>query len=147
MTNMVEYLQQTVSQLNPTLVEKRMAGLENLLSELKICIEKKSGDKILEFDKGEIEKLYDMSESALEYYKSLPKIIERLNTLKYLHEESAGLMNRIIAIEKAQSSMQAELKETKELMTGMKTGLTTNMETVQKNLKSLDERLAKVMPK
>jgi len=143
----LEYLKDMVNQVNPTLAEKRMQKLGNLLSELKIAIEQKAEDKILEFDKGEIEKLYEMSEVALEYYKTLPKVIERLSALKYLHEESAGLMNRIIAIEKAQATIQSELKETKELMEGVKSGLGTNMTTVQNNLKSLDERLNKLITK
>ena len=143
----LEYLKDMVNQVNPTLAEKRMQKLGNLLSELKIAIEQKAEDKILEFDKGEIEKLYEMSEVALEYYKTLPKVIERLSALKYLHEESAGLMNRIIAIEKAQVTIQSELKETKELMEGVKSGLGTNMTTVQNNLKSLDERLNKLITK
>eukprot|EP00826_Nyctotherus_ovalis_P033740 TRINITY_DN2748_c0_g1_i19.p1 TRINITY_DN2748_c0_g1~~TRINITY_DN2748_c0_g1_i19.p1 ORF type:complete len:103 (-),score=47.22 TRINITY_DN2748_c0_g1_i19:45-332(-) len=60
--------------------------------------------------KRQVERLYEMSEGALEYYRMLPKVIERMSAVKYLHEESAGLMNRIIAIEKAQATIQGELK-------------------------------------
>eukprot|EP00826_Nyctotherus_ovalis_P033741 TRINITY_DN2748_c0_g1_i24.p3 TRINITY_DN2748_c0_g1~~TRINITY_DN2748_c0_g1_i24.p3 ORF type:complete len:125 (+),score=52.19 TRINITY_DN2748_c0_g1_i24:1017-1391(+) len=124
-----------------------MHRLETLLSELKTAVEQKAEDRVLEFDKGEVERLYEMSEGALEYYRMLPKVIERMSAVKYLHEESAGLMNRIIAIEKAQATIQGELKEIKELVNGVRTGLGKNMETMQSNLKGLDDRLSKLMHK
>ena len=85
-----------------------------------------------------------MSEIALEYYKSLPQIVERLNALKYLHEQSAELMNRLTSIETTQATIQTSLQETSGLIEGVKNGLNTNMKTVETNLKSLDERLAKL---
>ena len=70
--------------------------------------------------------------------------MEKLNALKYLHEESAGLLNRIVAVEQAQTSIQGSVKETAELIEGVKVGLEGNMKSVEANIKSLDERLKKL---
>lgn len=147
MTQTVEFLYQMVQQLNPVLAEEKQRSLEKLIGELKLCLAQKSEDKLMEFDKGEIEQLYEMSQSALEYYKTLPNIVERLNALKYLHEQSAELMNRIATVEKTQMTIQSAIKEASELVEGVKQGLYKNMEVMQKNLAGMDERLSKLTGK
>ena len=85
-----------------------------------------------------------MSQTALEYYKTLPQIVEKLSALKYLHEQSAGLMNRILSIEQMQTTIQTSLKETAELVEGVKSNLGENFKTIEANIKSLDGRLSKL---
>ena len=147
MTQTVEFIYQMIQHLNPVLAEEKLHGLEKNIADLKLCLAQKSEDKVVEFDKGEIEQLYELCQSALEYYKTIPTVIERLNALKYLHEQSAELMNRITAVEKMQVTIQGAIKEGTELISGIKTGLGQNIETMEKNLKSLDERLAKAISK
>ncbi len=142
----IEFLNQMVHGLSPVLIEERTRTMEKCVAELKQCLGQKGEEKV-EFDKGEIDQLFELSQSALEYYKAIPKVVERLSALKYLHEQSAGLMNRIVAIEQMQTTIQGSLKETDELLGGVKSGMEKNMKTVESNLKSLDERLAKLTTK
>ena len=90
--------------------------------------------------------MYELSKTALEYYRVLPQIVEKLGALKYLHEQSAGLVNRIADVEQMQTTINTSLKEAGELLDGVKVSMATNLQTLQANLASLDERLHKLAP-
>jgi uncharacterized coiled-coil protein SlyX len=143
-TQTVEYLYQMIQYLNPNLAEEKLRGMEKMLSELKMSVDKKRDPKLLRFEYGEIENLYEMSKFALSCYKSLPCIVEKMNGLKYLHEQNASLVNRVVYIEKTQDDIEYMMKQSKELLEDVKEGLDKNMATLENNLKSLDSRLAKV---
>jgi len=143
-TQTVEYLRQMTECLNPDLAEEKLNGMEKMLNELKTSINNKRDPKLLRFDYDEIESLYEMSKFALSCYKSLPSIVEKMNGLKYLHEQSASLINRVVYIEKTQDDIEHMMKQAKELLEDVKEGLDKNIATLENNLKNLDSRLANV---
>lgn len=146
-TQTVEYLFQMTQYLNPNLFEDKLRELEKLLTELKSVVSKKRDPDLLSFERYEIENLYKMSEFALSYYQSLPAIVEKLNGLKYLHDQNTSLINRVTLIEKTQDNIDYMMKESKELINDIKEGMDKNIGMLENNMKNLDQRLAKVIGK
>eukprot|EP00831_Metopus_contortus_P020027 TRINITY_DN1875_c0_g1_i15.p1 TRINITY_DN1875_c0_g1~~TRINITY_DN1875_c0_g1_i15.p1 ORF type:complete len:260 (+),score=57.04 TRINITY_DN1875_c0_g1_i15:312-1091(+) len=142
----IDYLFQVTQNLNAPLLDERIRTLQEAIQELKKTMAQK-GDEKIELDKGEIDQLYEMSEAALKYYHTLPSIVEKLGALKYLHEQSAELINRISSIESMQVTINSSIKEASELLTNVKSGLSSNLKTIEGNLKSLDQRLSKISGK
>lgn len=140
----VEYLYQMTQYLNPSLAEDKLRGLEKMIAELKTSVDKKRDPKLLRFDYGAIEELYELSKFALSCYKSLPCIVEKLHGLKYIHEQNASLINRIDFIEKTQDDMEYMMKQARELLENVKEGLDKSVTTLEANIKNLDSRLSKV---
>ena len=145
-TTTLDYIYQISQYLNPMLLAEKTKSIEDFLNELKKSLGQKADLKI-EANKGEIDRLYKMCKTALEYYPILPHIVEKMHALKYLYEQSAGIINKINAIEQAQVTIKTSLKEAVDLIIGAKKNFKNNLATIEGNLRVFDERLRKLTTK
>lgn len=75
----------------------------------------------------------------------LPTIIERLKTLRAIHEESARYHHRLESIERAQTTTLVALEESERAIGNVENALKESMKTVAKNVTYLDKRIGTVL--
>ena len=88
--------------------------------------------------------MHALCENALEYYPNIEVLVERLEGLKNLHDESASITNRIKALEQQQNSIDNLLSDNSDLLKVVKTYFSENLQIIQNNLDTLDQRLKKL---
>ena len=74
---------------------------------------------------------------------SIPSLVNRLKTLRALHEESATFSNRLSVIEKRQERALGDLDRSEKLITELEVSMRENMKTIASNIKILDGRIDK----
>jgi hypothetical protein len=74
----------------------------------------------------------------------LPSLVARLHTLKIVHEEASLFTHRLAAAEAAQERAATLLEGDKNALATAEASLRENMETIQANLRSLDERISRL---
>ncbi|GAB5365866.1 hypothetical protein AAMO2058_001095300 [Amorphochlora amoebiformis] len=88
--------------------------------------------------------VYSMLTRYQESANQLPIVIERMKSLRSLHEHTATAMGRLNRLEKMQATMDAVLKQNKTMLKKMEDSFTANMKTMMNNVKILEEKFSKI---
>mmetsp|Transcript_33452 Transcript_33452/g.54354 ORF Transcript_33452/g.54354 Transcript_33452/m.54354 type:complete len:449 (-) Transcript_33452:165-1511(-) len=100
-------------------------------------------DEILEHHQ-KVNTVYGMLSRFQETSEQLPLIIERLKSLRALHEHSATAMSRLSKLEQQQATLDTILKQNQQMLSRMENSFATNMKTMINNTKILEEKFAKL---
>ena len=76
---------------------------------------------------------------------ALPTIVERLRTLRTIHEESARFVQRLDLVERTQKETLDALERTRSVLSAVEKGLAENMAVVSENVKQIDGRVERVL--
>jgi dynactin-2 len=87
-----------------------------------------------------IDELYNLVKKWDSIRELLPDLIDRLLTLKELHERGASLLNSVTDIEASQSSIKAELTGLSEAMKMAQTSFAENLTVIQANFAALNKK-------
>jgi len=76
--------------------------------------------------------------------EGLPDLIGRFESLQVVHEESANIVNKVDKLKENQNAVLRNLGENQELLKKMEETFKTNLEMMNANIKSLQDRVAKL---
>ena len=102
--------------LNLQKLESVGKNIQNINLELDQLIAKNKVSKITAMEGGKITDLHEkfkMSENAID---EIPNLVDRLESLKNLHEESAGLALNLSCIKNSQNHMELNLNSNLEIL-------------------------------
>ena len=95
-------------------------------------------------DSKTIQELYQQMTELEGVSQYLPALTARLQQLATLHVQSASFATRLRQTEEHASHASAQLTQLEQTMDALRQGMVDNVQLVEKNLKSLDERLNKL---
>ncbi|CAM9585067.1 unnamed protein product [Chrysoparadoxa australica] len=93
-----------------------------------------------------IEKMYESSQKCEGLVDELPTLVERLVTLQGIHQEAASFRDRLAGMEAGQARVEKLLGTTQQTLEEVTQSLASNIETVQANIASVDDRIAALSP-
>eukprot|EP00929_Paragymnodinium_shiwhaense_P123440 TRINITY_DN9732_c0_g1_i1.p1 TRINITY_DN9732_c0_g1~~TRINITY_DN9732_c0_g1_i1.p1 ORF type:complete len:390 (-),score=101.55 TRINITY_DN9732_c0_g1_i1:188-1357(-) len=76
---------------------------------------------------------------------ALPHVVARLRSLQVLHQQSASFVTRLQALEEQQEELMRMLETTNSAVHELGVGLQDNMATIRDNMRSLEEKVSKVL--
>jgi dynactin-2 len=121
-------------------VEGRLAAL---LQKLNTISEKKSAIEDTE-KANKIAELYEMVSANQGMATALPEVVDRLDSLQALHEQALQFSKTLTQLDSVQQKLELNLSGNKKILDDTKSKFSENLETIQKNFDSLDQRLAKL---
>ncbi|XP_071966077.1 dynactin subunit 2-like isoform X2 [Antedon mediterranea] len=142
LTETVSFLQEKLNILEPIQVDHVDARLQSLLMRLNQAKDKKRALEDADKDK-KISELYDMVEKWNSVADTLPKVVERLQALKVLHEQALQFSQAMTHLDVTQQRISTSLHSQETLLKELQNSFTSNMAAIQSNCKSIDERVKK----
>ncbi|GAM23246.1 hypothetical protein SAMD00019534_064210 [Acytostelium subglobosum LB1] len=100
--------------------------------------------KSLSTNEAKINTIYELMNRWDVIGQQLPSIINRLYTLRSLHEEGLSFSSHLSELEKEQSNIASLLKTNSSLMNKMDESFKGNMVTIQNNVESLEKRISEL---
>ena len=150
----VEELQMKVNLLNPKVVDLVDGRLGALQLRLQQIGEKKAANaaagggqqqqQLTEETAKRIEEIHGQVEKWESVCVTLPNITDRMATLNDLHNRAVTFSQTLQQLEAMQKTISGNLTTQSSLVTAVEATLADNLETIGKNCKALDERIAKL---
>eukprot|EP01132_Coremiostelium_polycephalum_P004684 gene4684-5850_t len=141
-------IREKLSLLDPTkidTIQQKMSGAMKQLETLKIQDE--SVTKSLTTNEKKINEIFDIMNRWENVEHQLPSIINRLYSLRYLHEEGISFSNHLINLEKEQSDLTSLLKSNSSLMNKMDESFKSNLLIIKGNIESIEKRMSELSTK
>ncbi|XP_055377809.1 dynactin subunit 2 [Condylostylus longicornis] len=143
-TNLIDIVQQLTTKaamLQPNQIDLIEARLGNVLTKLDTVKEKTAAtNHDVQFDQKILE-LYDIAKETEPIIHVLPDIIERMQSLESLHKYATNFTKIIADLEGTQNLITNGIAHNKMLLQGVQSGLADNMETINKEVKRLEQRM------
>mmetsp|Transcript_12347 Transcript_12347/g.17225 ORF Transcript_12347/g.17225 Transcript_12347/m.17225 type:complete len:369 (+) Transcript_12347:30-1136(+) len=91
-----------------------------------------------------INELYNLMEQLESVQSHLPALVQRLQQLSVLHNQTATFSSRLTAAEQSLSVSAQKLSSVQETLSKLETGMTDNVKVIEQNINTLDERMKKL---
>merc|ERR1711933_110867 len=148
MTRSVEYLSSVLELLSDDMkLEQLVRRAHDLRKKLQEIQSKGHGAIELQITKTKEEKIKKMFEMMTRWDAAamqLPTIVQRLRSVKNLHEESANVVQKVNRLETQNKLIQQSLESNKNMLQNVQQSLAQNAATMSKNMESITERLNKM---
>ncbi|CAH8520457.1 unnamed protein product [Schistosoma turkestanicum] len=120
------------------MIEARLASLQG---KLQAATEKR--EALADYDaQNKIAELYELVKKWNDVADSLPMIVERLSTLKSLHEEASQFSQSLCAIESSQKNVEGSLSSYTKLLEEVQSNVIKNMEVIKDNFTTIESLFA-----
>ncbi|XP_022310704.2 dynactin subunit 2-like isoform X2 [Crassostrea virginica] len=136
----VGVLNTKLSLLEPANLDQVDVRLASVLQKLNQIAEKKSGQADLE-RQNKVSELYDMVKKWDSVRDTLPNVVDRLVSLKELHEQALQFSQLLSHLDTAQQEITTTLADHGDMMKKLQTMFKENSSTIQGNCESLDKRM------
>lgn len=130
----------TLSTENLGDIERRVAQLLQQAEQLKKKAGEAAATQPSEYA-GKVSELYELTKRWDATASCVPDLIERLQTLKGLHERGAEFGQTLTELEAVQSQIQESLRTQSSVLNTLNASFSQNLTTIQDNFKSLDARI------
>lgn len=140
-TEAVEKLESRFALLEPTQIETAEGRLTGLASKMDVVAEKVNGQSDPEKD-AKVTELYELVKKTESISSILPQTIRRLTALESLHREASEFSSSLAKLEAFQLKIATSLEGNEKLLQSVDKGFAENVETIQKNMNGLNERIA-----
>ena len=75
---------------------------------------------------------------------ALPEVVDRLDSLQALHEQSLQFSKTLLQLDNLQQKLQNSLQNNEKVLEDTQAKFSHNLETIQKNFDAMDQRLNKL---
>uniref|UniRef100_K3X0S5 Dynactin subunit 2 n=1 Tax=Globisporangium ultimum (strain ATCC 200006 / CBS 805.95 / DAOM BR144) TaxID=431595 RepID=K3X0S5_GLOUD len=96
-------------------------------------------------DREKIQQIYDKLKSIDDVSGAVPALVDRLVTLKSIHDESLNMTARVKKVEQANETLSGLLETDTALLENIEKSLAENVKIFQSNIQTLDERMATLL--
>ena len=135
----VERLEEKVSLLDKQNLDMLEFRLQSLLDKLKEVKTKPVVSEKLT----KVQEMYELAQKWDSVADSLPLIVDRLQVLDPLHQQTLQFSQALNAIDTLQQQVVNSTKSNNASLDQLKTNMNQNMENIQSNITSLEQRLNK----
>ncbi|EGG15425.1 dynactin 50 kDa subunit [Cavenderia fasciculata] len=134
--------------LDSTKIDVLNVKLKNTMKQMEtLKTQDESTTKAFTTNEKKIAEMFDTMNRWDHISSQLPSIINRLYTLRSLHEEGLSFTNHLSNLEKEQSNISSLLKTNSSLMNKMDDSFKNNMTTIQSNIELLEKRITEIQSK
>mmetsp|Transcript_38299 Transcript_38299/g.33855 ORF Transcript_38299/g.33855 Transcript_38299/m.33855 type:complete len:403 (+) Transcript_38299:21-1229(+) len=151
MTRSIEYLSSVLSLLSDgdklQQLVRRAQVLRKKLQEIQAKGHAAIELQITKTKEEKINKLFDMMTRWDQAALQLPTVVNRLRSIKNLHEESANIVQKVNRLETQNKMISKSLESNQQILQNVTKSLSENALTMQNNMKSIQERLNKINEK
>ena len=88
--------------------------------------------------------LYEMVTANQSVALALPEVVDRLDSLQALHEQSLQFSKTLLQLDSLQQKLQTNLSTNEKVLQETQGKFSENLETIQKNFDAIDQRLNKL---
>ncbi|XP_059171561.1 dynactin subunit 2-like [Physella acuta] len=138
----VATLNSKLSLLDATNTETVEARLNAVLQKMQLIAEKKEKEPQADPDKQKkISELYDIVKKWEATAETLPQVVDRLVSLKDLHEQALQFSQALSFLDTAQQELKASITAHSDMQKQLGSSLAENNKIVQQNIESISKRL------
>lgn len=139
-------LEAQLAAMNPASIDAISRRLTHLNAELDSVNKKRQSASAVDMIKDsmnaqKVEKIFSKMEQVETLAPSFDTLLERLHSLKTLHEESAIFSKRLGQVEGDQDDVSKLLQSDMKLMKEVQTSMAENMATIKGNIANMDQRM------
>ncbi|CEG37978.1 dynactin subunit 2 [Plasmopara halstedii] len=150
LTSSIAQLEQRVALMSEKNLDAVKTRTTALVHELKLLSKLKQSPSVQgalnsQADRDQIQKIYDQLGHLNAVAASVPTIVDRLVTLKSVHDEALDVTNRMDKMEQTQGLLSELLDSDMVLLANMEASLAENVQVFQTNIQQLDERMTKLL--
>jgi len=132
-----------ISLLEPSHIDQVEGRLGLLVQRLNTVSEKfgalEEADKLRK-----VSEVYEFMKKLEPLFPVLPTVVDRLLSLKMLHEEAVNFQQSLTQVESVQSRLDQSLATHSQLLKDIKDGLARNIASTQSSLQQFEERISKL---
>lgn len=141
LTDAVRSMNSKVSLLEPTHLDQ-VEGRLGLLVQRLNAVSEKSG-ALEDADKQrKVSEVYEFMKKLEPLFSVLPTVVDRLLSLKTLHEEAVNFHQSLTQVESVQTRLDQSLGIHSQLLKDIQVGLASNIASTESSLKQFEERLS-----
>uniref|UniRef100_A0A0B7AB77 Dynactin subunit 2 n=1 Tax=Arion vulgaris TaxID=1028688 RepID=A0A0B7AB77_9EUPU len=137
----VAALSSKLSLLDAVNTETVEARLNVVLQKMQHVSEKKTETPVDTDNQTKISDLYDLVKKWETTVETLPQIVDRLLSLKELHEQALQFSQVLLYLDTAQQEVQVTVVSHGDMLKQLQSSLTENSKIIQQNVQSLEKRL------
>ncbi|KAI9565206.1 hypothetical protein GHT06_008987 [Daphnia sinensis] len=129
-----------VALLEPTHLDQVESRLSVLMQKLNV-ITKQHGIEDSSLS-GTVKELYEMVKQLEPLLLLLPSIVDRLASLKVLHDRALNFSQTVTQVENMQTNLDIAIQDQLQLLTNVQEGLSMNMQAMKMSVQKLDDKLS-----
>uniref|UniRef100_A0A8I5ZRL5 Dynactin subunit 2 n=1 Tax=Rattus norvegicus TaxID=10116 RepID=A0A8I5ZRL5_RAT len=139
----VELLQAKVNALDLAVLDQVEARLQSVLGKVNEIAKHKASVEDAD-TQNKVHQLYETIQRWSPVASTLPELVQRLVTIKQLHEQAMQFGQLLTHLDTTQQMMASSLKDNTALLTQVQTTMRENLATVEGNFASIDARMKKL---
>lgn len=139
----VELLQAKVSALDLAVLDQVEARLQSVLGKVNEIAKHKASVEDAD-TQSKVHQLYETIQRWSPVAATLPELVQRLVTIKQLHEQAMQFGQLLTHLDTTQQMMASSLKDNAALLTQVQTTMRENLATVEGNFASIDARMKRL---
>lgn len=139
----VELLQAKVSALDLAVLDQVEARLQSVLGKVNEIAKHKASVEDAD-TQNKVHQLYETIQRWSPVASTLPELVQRLVTIKQLHEQAMQFGQLLTHLDTTQQMMASSLKDNTALLTQVQTTMRENLATVEGNFASIDARMKRL---
>uniref|UniRef100_A0AC11DEG9 Dynactin subunit 2 n=1 Tax=Ovis aries TaxID=9940 RepID=A0AC11DEG9_SHEEP len=139
----VELLQAKVGALDLAVLDQVEARLQSVLGKVNEIAKHKASVEDAD-TQSKVHQLYETIQRWSPIATSLPELVQRLVTIKQLHEQAMQFGQLLTHLDTTQQMIACSLKDNATLLTQVQTTMRGNLSTIEGNFANIDERMKKL---
>lgn len=139
----IELLQARVSALDSATLDQVEARLQSVLGKMNEMAKHKAAIEDAE-TQNKVSQLYDLVQKCDSMSTSVPQVVQRLVSLKELHEQAMQFGQLLTHLDTTQQMINNTLKDNNTLLTQVQQTMKENLVAIEENFAALDERIKKL---
>ena len=132
--------------IDSTASEQLISTAKSVIAELNTLNPDESKTEILQKQLTKINDLYSLTEFAFQYQPNLDNLIQRLYTLKNMHESAAAIINKAQSLCNEKELIFHTIEDCKLVMQEVAKGLSDNVSKMEKNMGLISDKLRPLLP-
>ncbi|XP_037107972.1 dynactin subunit 2 isoform X2 [Syngnathus acus] len=143
LTDTLELLQARVSALDSATLDQVEARLQSVLGKMNEIAKHKTAIEDAD-TQNKLSQLYDAVQKWEAMSTSVPQVVQRLVTVKELHEQAMQFGQLLTHLDTTQQMINNSLKDNNTLLTQVQQTMKENLVAIEENFSTLDQRMKKV---
>ncbi|XP_077385879.1 dynactin subunit 2 isoform X2 [Festucalex cinctus] len=143
LTDTLELLQARVSALDSATLDQVEARLQSVLGKMNEIAKHKTAIEDAD-TQNKLSQLYDTVQKWEAMSSSVPQVVQRLVTVKDLHEQAMQFGQLLTHLDTTQQMINNSLKDNTTLLTQVQQTMKENLVAIEENFATLDQRMKKV---
>ncbi|XP_061543078.1 dynactin subunit 2 [Phycodurus eques] len=143
LTDTLELLQARVSALDSATLDQVEARLQSVLGKMNEIAKHKTAIEDAD-TQNKLSQLYDAVQKWEATSTSVPQVVQRLVTVKELHEQAMQFGQLLTHLDTTQQMINNSLKDNNTLLTQVQQTMKENLVAIEENFATLDQRMKKV---